>query len=129
MTKKQSPLLLSIPHSSPVISGGTVRAEVTIAVDGVPIRQPTQEELERQYRPYALELGKLIFSWNRLQVHLCRLFSVMAGCDQDFIAQAIWHSTPSDLAQRKMLRAAAEARIVTDDSAKNEILWILNMVD
>jgi hypothetical protein len=87
------------------------------------------EGLRGVFEPYALELGLLVYAWNHLQDDLARLFSLMFGVGNDMAALAVWHSTPSDLAQRKMLKAAAEVQLVKDIRARDDILWLLDKVD
>lgn len=92
------------------------------------MRRP-QQNLSDIFEPYALELGLLVYAWNHLQDDLARLFSLMFGIGNDAAAFAVWHSTPSDLAQRKMLRAAAEVKLAKDRRTLDEIIWLLDKVD
>src|ERR1700730_14728696 len=82
-------------------------ATVSISSGGVTYREPTETEQEAAFRPYAEELGRLVYAWNRLHVHCAELFHVATGIKSRDVALAIWHTTFSDLSQRKMLRAAA----------------------
>jgi hypothetical protein len=88
------------------------------------------QTMVRAFRPVALEIGWIVFEWNRLHENLCELFG-------DFgrhrgTAFAVWHSTPSDRTQREMLKAA----IAADDSSehlrskfRDDVLWLLEKMD
>jgi hypothetical protein len=97
--------------------------------DPIVIRRPSQKELHEAFRPYAVELGYLIYAWNRLHERLAALFFAVGTFENREVAHAIWHSTPSDLAQRKMLRAAAETGLKKDCRAQKEIIWLLDQID
>jgi hypothetical protein len=95
------------------------------------LKTPKQRrrEQERQFKPLALEIGWVAYEWNRLQETLAELFSDAMGTDSQ-IALKLWHSQRSDLAQREMLRAAAEHRTaVASTELKlvwDAILWVTN---
>lgn len=91
----------------------------------------TQEKRDELLQPYEIETGRLVWTWNHLQDSLSRLFWRTTGVSNGALAYAIWHSTPSDLAQRKMLRAAAKVRYsAADDTAALEAIeWVLNKID
>jgi hypothetical protein len=72
------------------------------------VRVPSQKQLEKQFEPYAIELGKLVYAWNRLHEKLFDLFWAVTGLQNGNIANAIWHSIDRDRAQRQMLRKAAQ---------------------
>lgn len=95
------------------------------------IKALTPKKRDLILRPYEIETGRLVWQWNHLQDQLARLFWRVTGISNGAIAFAIWHSTPSDLAQRKMLRAAAEVRYssANDEDALEAINWLLNKVD
>ena len=80
-------------------------------------------------RPYKQELGELVFAWNSLHDELAHLFGLVIKIPRVETAFAIWHSTPSDLAQRKMLRNAVEAEFSSKDNRKADLLWLLDKVD
>jgi hypothetical protein len=98
------------------------------SANGITYRAPTEVERDKAFQPYAEELGRLTYAWNRLHVHLADLFYIATGIAKREIALAIWHSTPSDLAQRKMLRAAADS-FPPDSFWKEETIWILDILD
>ena len=86
--------------------------------------------MERAFRPLALELGWLVFEWNRLQEAMCELFADFSH-DRE-IAFAVWHTAQSDRAQRKMLRAAVEADQLSAPSQvrfREDIHWLLEKID
>ena len=65
-----------------------------------------------------------------LHAHLGQIeFWVVTGIPHESMPWlAIWHSTPSDLSQRKMLRAAAET-FSGHDQKRADILWLLDQID
>jgi hypothetical protein len=97
------------------------------------VNPPQPDRIEKVFEPYAREVGKLVASWNQLQERLGEIFSVIVRQDQPGIALAIWYSTQSDLAQRNMLRAAVEAAaaagLLTEQSRKEDIKWLLDCAD
>jgi hypothetical protein len=102
---------------------------LTLQIKSNVIKVPSQKQLERQFRPYAVELGKLVFAWNRLHERLAALFWAITGFQNGAIPLAIWHSTDNDRAQRRMLRATAEVVFANDPQKKKSVLWLLNEVD
>jgi hypothetical protein len=69
---------------------------------------PAQRQKARikKFRPFANELGWILFEWNSLHEAFCQIFAdLLAPADRE-IAYAIWHSNPSDRAQREMLSSA-----------------------
>lgn len=93
------------------------------------IVMPTQRKLNAAFKPYAVELGKLVYAWNRLHERLAGLFVLVTGIQELGVATGIWYSTPSDLSQRKMLRAAVAAKNFKNPNAKKEIIWVLDTID
>jgi hypothetical protein len=89
----------------------------------------TPQQLARRFRPYAVELGYLIYSWNRLQEVLARLFWQLTGMPDRLTALAVWYAVPSDRTQRDMLRAALEAshekRLKDFPTARADISWLM----
>lgn len=60
----------------------------------------------KQIGEFATELGLMVYEWNRLQENLGILFScILTGDPMSNKGLSVWHSTPSDRAQRNMLRA------------------------
>jgi hypothetical protein len=94
---------------------------------------PTPQQLAKRFRPYAIELGYLVYSWNRLQEILGRLFGDIAQISDDKISLAIWYSLASDRSQRSMLRAALGATTAPSKfisgSRSEDITWILNQCE
>ena len=90
---------------------------------------PSREQLEEAFTPYATELGRLVYAWNRLQERLARLFCIVCNFEDEAVGPAIWYSIPSDLSQRKMLRAAIDnsKKQVVPESA--DLIWLLDKVD
>jgi hypothetical protein len=94
------------------------------------IVRPTAEGLARKFKPYAVELGYLVYSWGRLQEVLGRLFWVLSGISNGHHALAIWYAVPSDRTQREMLRALVESkhssRLNEYPRAKADLIWMIN---
>lgn len=93
------------------------------------ITPPTEEQIQAASEPYLKALGKVVFAWNQMQERLALLFVVVGQFKNEHIATAIWHSTPSDLSQRKMLRAAAVESGGEDNAKMADIIWMLNKID
>jgi hypothetical protein len=84
----------------------------------------------RAFRPLALEIGWIVFEWNRLHENLCALFGDFG--QHRGTAFAVWHSTSNERAQREMLRGAVAA----DDSSEQvrstfraNVSWLLDQMD
>jgi hypothetical protein len=99
------------------------------AVPKLDTPQQRRREQERQFKPFAHEIGWIAFEWNRLQEALAELFAD-AISDHQPIAFNVWHSVRSDLTQREMLKAAAAYRAATATSKQkpvwDEVLWLSN---
>jgi hypothetical protein len=93
------------------------------------MKTPSEEQLEKAYNEYALALGLVVHSSNRLQETLARLFRTIVGGDSR-IVDAVWHSSKSDAAQRDMFRAALqgctrhkwETRL---PAARDDLIWLI----
>jgi hypothetical protein len=87
---------------------------------------------ELVFDDYALAVGKASHAWNYFQDKLGSLFAVVSGSDRQ-VALAIWHSSGSEQAQRKMLKAAIVARDPEDwpqgAAAREDIRWLLKVAD
>jgi hypothetical protein len=93
------------------------------------VSPPMPDRIEKVFAPYAREVRKLVASWNQLQERLGELFSVIVRKDHPGIVLAIWYSTRSDLNQRQMLRASAEAAAAAgllEQAKKEDIKWLLD---
>jgi hypothetical protein len=55
-------------------------------------------------------LGKLVLEWGRLHEELAGIFQVVTKCEF-WLAQPMWHTIKSDLAQRELLLAALRATV------------------
>jgi hypothetical protein len=84
------------------------------------------------FAPYALEIGQLTREWNALHDNLGQIFSRIVSPLNYNISGAVWYSTPSDAAQRKMLKAAYLAWGAIDTKthphAKADIKWLIDEV-
>ena len=94
-----------------------------------PIKSANEEDLREILRPYGIELGYVAFSWNRLHDNLANLFEIIIQSPSKGIGTAIWYSTDSDFAQRKMLRSATEKALHIKKDRREAIIWLLNQVD
>ena len=56
---------------------------IVSSVDGIELKPPTLQEQEKLFQPYAEELGRLVFAWNRLHANLARLFWVVTGISSE----------------------------------------------
>jgi hypothetical protein len=90
------------------------------------VRAPSQEQLQSEFTPYAVELGLLVYSWNRLQDALLRLFSILLGPHSLSLAGAIWYAINSDRTQRQMLLNAVKVATLSDERAREDIKWIID---
>lgn len=94
----------------------------------------TRKQRQKKFRPYAVELGEVIYTWNRLQESLASMFWHFTKRPDDFfdeVGLAIWYSTPNDRTQREMLRAAVRASerhkaFEKYPEAQEDIYWLLN---
>jgi hypothetical protein len=93
------------------------------------IHPPSSARLRREFNAYFREVGSLVNAWNDLQENLASIFWKVTGINNRHVAFGIWHSTPSDLAQRKMLRAAIEASYPAASGIRTELIWLLDKVD
>ena len=86
------------------------RRSIDIVSEGkqYPVKVLTPRASKAILRPYAVELGFLASAWNQLHHNLSSLFTLLLRSKNESFAQAIWHGTDSDFAQRQMLRAIIE---------------------
>lgn len=84
---------------------------------------------EKAFKPIAIELGWLVYEWNRLHAALGLVFWKVSRTEQMSTALAIWHSTTQDLPQRKMLSAALQGafshEVVPSMEAQEDVEWLL----
>jgi hypothetical protein len=84
--------------------------------------------MQRVFRPLALELGWIVFEWNRLHEALCDLLQDVSSDSE--LASAVWHSTTNERTQRDMLSNALAS--ITDldwrPQARDDIRWLLKKV-
>jgi hypothetical protein len=97
---------------------------------------PKQREREkaRVFRPLAIELGWIVYEWNRLHAAMGELFADVVSKDNLGIGLSIWNCNSiitNERAQRAMLRAAIDGRWPGSSKprAHQDIGWILNKVD
>ena len=93
---------------------------------------PKQRERERArvFRPLAIEIGWVVYEWNRLQAAIGELFADVVSKENPRLGFSIWHSlAANERAQREMLRAAVDAAWPDKRRAHQDISWILTKVD
>jgi hypothetical protein len=99
---------------------------------------PKQREREkaRVFRPLAIELGWIVYEWNRLHAAMGELFADVVSKGNPglglSIGLSIWNSlTTNERAQRDMLRAAVDAAWPGSSKPRDhqDISWILNKVN
>jgi hypothetical protein len=101
----------------------------------------------RAFKPIAIELGWLVYQWNRLHEALAELFTdiINLNVNKDLlklglrggtdtrIPLAMWHAMPNDRPQRQMLRAALDAAYSATQTAKpreyHDIDWVLKQLE
>jgi hypothetical protein len=91
--------------------------------------RPTKEELREAFAPYGESIGYLVYAWNELHDRLCQMFTLIVQSASPQLAAAIWYSTDSDYAQRKMLRAAVEKTTRLQNKQRADVLWVLSKID
>lgn len=87
------------------------------------------KQLRRAFKPYGLNLGELVFIWNKLHQNLSVLFELVVKSPSRKMGVSIWHSTDNDYAQRRMLRAAAQVATQLTPAHREDILWVLDRID
>jgi hypothetical protein len=86
----------------------------------------------RAFRPLAIELGWLVYEWNRLQAALADLFADIVCKGDSRVPLAIWHTINSERDQRRMLQAAIDATYILESPkprAHDDISWILKQLN
>jgi hypothetical protein len=74
------------------------------------LRTPSPATKKRKFDAFALNLGTLVYSWNRLHEMLCLLFCAIAGYESEVtVPLAMWHSIRDDRTQRDLLLDTAKA--------------------
>ena len=69
---------------------------------------PSGEDRKKAFAEYTVEVGRVMHAWSYLHEILSQLFVVATRAERS-IALAIWYSTESCEAQRRMLSAAVKA--------------------
>jgi len=105
-----------------------------------------EQEWDKAFRPYALEIGFLLREWNQLQERLGSLFASLVCHSNHDLGRAIWHAIPNDRFQRNMLRELASFMFnpehsIHEGGVKNpnaskfatalwaDILWLVDSAD
>jgi hypothetical protein len=98
-----------------------------IALRGTFGHVPTDEERAALYEPYAIAIGRLVFSWNHLHESLAQLFCALAPVHCENTMLGAWHATDSDSMQRRMLSGAVKGSLpaVLSDAQKSSVEWLL----
>jgi hypothetical protein len=93
----------------------------------------TEHQRDRKVRPYATELGNIVYFWNGLQESFYNFLWFVTGKGNPSVARAICFSIQSDRVQRAMLKAAVKAAPNTvfegRSQARDDILWLISKAD
>jgi hypothetical protein len=89
----------------------------------------SQEEYERITAAHERAIGKIVIAWNDYQEELGKLFGNLFSYKDWPLALSAWHALDSDRAQRKMLVAAARAKLKPNSPLLREIEWLINNSD
>jgi hypothetical protein len=93
------------------------------------IRTPSLNALDKMFKPYAFELGKLVYRWNRMQESLCKLFWRVLGFENGNVPIAIWNVIPSDRMQRSVLMAGATDQFGEGSQEYEAVKWIVDQAN
>lgn len=86
---------------------------------------------QRGIRHHAILIGKLTFLWNSVHAELLSLFIELAkekNADDDAASSAsvrIWHDQGSDSAQRSLLLAFADLKMVRNPALLERVRWLV----
>ena len=91
------------------------------------------KQFEVKFRPYAIGIGNVALSWNRLQDTFGILFWWFSGRRSDTVMLNVWHASNNDRAQRGLLRtlieAIPESEFAGRPAARADIIWLLGRAD
>ncbi|WKA26365.1 hypothetical protein [Bradyrhizobium roseum] len=90
---------------------------------------PSWDALDKRFEPYAIQLGWLAYSWNKLHERLSDIFWALTGIQNGYIPAAIWNAVKNDRTQREMLKGLASATLTDRKDLLEEILWVLKQAD
>jgi hypothetical protein len=97
------------------------------------VKALSQKQLALKLKPYAAELGNVVYAWNRLQEAFAFVLWWTLERPPNNVVGAIWHSIPSDSQQRRTLRAAIEGTPSRSwqgrEFAQKDFLWALAIAD
>jgi hypothetical protein len=83
----------------------------------------------RAVRQHAWHVGEIAWAWNQLHAVLFTLFWELLDSDSWEVCYAIWHSFPSDSAQRAMLKSVAVARLTPQSRGLSAVQWVIKQTD
>lgn len=101
----------------------------TISLKAPLLKPPTRTEMMKMLRPHATLIGEIVFCWNGLHENLANVFWGVTNIANGLVSQSIWHSLASDIAQRKMLKAAVMARYAEDSKEYIDICWVIEQIN
>jgi hypothetical protein len=81
------------------------------------------------FQPYAKALGELTLAWNDFHMALSSVFWAASKIPNKMTPQAMWNAIKSDRAQRDMLEALIDLRVLGHNLPTNircEIKWVLH---
>lgn len=79
------------------------------------------------FQPYAKSLGELILAWNDFHMALSSLFWAALQIPNKMTPQAMWNAIKSDRAQRDMLEALIDLKVLGNNiptNIRSEIKWV-----
>ncbi|NOJ43032.1 hypothetical protein [Bradyrhizobium australiense] len=94
-----------------------------------PLETRSLEEYERQTADHERAIGKIVIAWNQYQETLGTLFANLFSHSDWPLALSAWHALDSDRSQRKMLVAAARAKLKPNNPLLTEFEWLINNSD
>lgn len=80
------------------------------------------------FQPYTKALGELSLAWNDFHMVLSSLFWASTRIPNGMVPNAMWNSLKSDRAQREMLEALIDLKVLGHNIPKSlriEIKWVL----
>jgi hypothetical protein len=109
-------------------TAGTFFMVRTVSPDRI-MKFPGERSRKKMLRPHLALIGEIAYSWNVMHERLADVFWIVAGIQDGRIAHSIWHSSASDLAQRKMLSAALFIRFDEHSAEYKVVSWLLTEIN
>ena len=84
------------------------------------------------FQPYAKALGEVSLAWNDFNMVLSSVFGTALKIPNLMVADALWSALTSDRAQRDMLRAVINLKVIghhIPTKIRSEFKWVLDKAD